>query len=104
MGSGVRALYDKIMRHFEDIWNEAESVSETMIESGQDTGVDNLMVGLILKEDHDVLAATQLVGEILWHLCAYCKRMERQGKIINSAAALQRIIDTRKAEMLDPDD
>jgi hypothetical protein len=93
-----------IMKHFEDIWNEAEDVFGTMIESGQANGIDNPMVGLILKTDHDVPTATKLVGDILWYLCAYCKLMEKEGKVINSAAALQGIIDTRKAEILDPDD
>ena len=92
------------MRHFEDIWNEAEEVFGTMIESGHANGIDNGVVSLILKEDHDTPAATKLVGELLWHLCAYCKLMEKKGKVINSAAALQMVIDTHKAEILDPDD
>jgi hypothetical protein len=92
------------MKHFEDIWNEAEAVFETMMESGQTEDLDNDLVGLILKRDHDVSTATKLVGEILWALCAYCKAMEKQGKVINSAVALQRIIDNHKATLLDPDD
>jgi hypothetical protein len=91
------------MKHFEDIWNEAESVFGTMIESGQIEDLDNSVVGLILKKDHDVPTATNLLGEILWALCAYCKLMEKEGKVINSAAALQLVIDKHKAQLLDPD-
>jgi hypothetical protein len=99
-------------KHFEDIWNEAERVVGIMVGAGYDVEpfktiehvLDIARNGYILEEGYDAKTATKLVGDILWELCIFCKIMEGQGKIVNSAQALQMVIDKHKTSLLDPDD
>jgi hypothetical protein len=100
-------------KHFEDIWNEAEKVVGIMIEAGHDVGepfkniehvLDMARNSYTLGKGYDAQTASRFVGDILWQLCAFCKVMENEGKVINSAQALHQAITERKISLLDPDD
>lgn len=87
--------------HFEDIWNEAEELSEELNKQTQQDittrmriCVDGLSVGI-----DTVQRRGEIIGELLFELCSYCKLQEKEGTPINSAAALRLVID-RKKEIL----
>lgn len=88
--------------HFEDIWNTAEEISSELPKQSQEeilkrlsTLVDRLGQVITLKE------RSEIVGEILFELCSYCKQEEIAGNTINSAAALQLIIERRKEALME---
>lgn len=87
--------------HFEDIWNAAEHVAYQFPEEQIETKVKKI------KSRLDKLPAmvtfpskqAEIIGDILFDLCAITQKLN-----INSAAALRLSIETRKADLLDPDD
>ena len=87
-------------RHFEDIMNDAEKLSTNFDDSGL---LDNLIPRSML-EAYDQASAHKLVGNILWEVCAFCKRLEARGVVVNSAAALQSKINEMKEQLLDPEE
>ena len=89
------------MRHFETIWNEAESVAKSFTDLGRKeilrkirTGVDNLA-------DSDSIAEyNEALGNVLFELCALCAHLEEKKNLqLNSAAALTMAIDRQRAEL-----
>lgn len=93
------------MRHFETIWNEAESVSKSYTDLKRKdifrqirTGLDDLADAEESKELHDAM------GDILFGLCALCAHLEDKKSIqVNSARALIEAIERKRAELLDPE-
>lgn len=93
------------MRHFETIWNEAESVSKSYTDLKRKdifrqirTGLDDLADAEESKELHDAM------GDILFGLCALCAHLEDKKSIqVNSARALMEAIERKRAELLDPE-
>lgn len=93
------------MRHFETIWNEAESVSKSYTDLKRKDifrkirdGVDNLADA---EEPQDLQTA---MGDVLFGLCALCAHLEDKKSVqVNSATALVDAIERNRAELLDPE-
>jgi hypothetical protein len=94
------------MVHFEDIWEEAETLSE-QLEPNTDTiitelhkRVDNIKTGLTLPARRQAVN----IGEILFDLCTLAKLVSRPEDSCNVAAGLRLAIENRKAQHLDPEE
>jgi hypothetical protein len=88
-------------RHFEDIMNEAEKLSGSF--NANENWIVDTMNSVSMLESYDQLSAHKLVGDILWEVCTFCKKMEDRGITVNSAAALQSKINEMKERLLDPE-
>ena len=88
------------MKHFEDIWNEAEAVASKFPEQTQlaeltqqiKAEIDKLPTVTTLEEQ------AEIIGAVLFSICDITRQLN-----MNSAAALQNSIDAKKSELLDPD-
>lgn len=94
------------MAHFEDIWEEAEALSEQLspdvdkIIVALHERVDNIKSGLTLPARRQAVN----IGEILFELCTVAKLVSRPEDSCNVAAGLRLAIENRKAQLLDPDE
>lgn len=87
------------MKHFEQLWNEAEKLS---LESHTHSSTDELAKELqeialawVTYTDEQRAAGT---GTILYQLCALSARLR-----VNTFAALQEAIQDEKTKILDPE-
>lgn len=87
--------------HFEDIWNYAETVAAQFSEETLDNNIIRIKktVDKIQTMDKFPSKQAEIIGEILFDLCAITHKLE-----INSAAALRLATENRKAELYDPNE
>ena len=99
--------------HFEDIWNEAERLAGIMIASDHDLGnqLQNIRVLLdkvrneyTIEQGYNAEVASEFVGKVLWELCSLCKQLELAGQMVNSASALQNIINEHTITLMESSD
>lgn len=92
--------------HFEDIWNEAEKLSEKLEDKPLEEiikvlhfRVDNLLGCANLPSDQAIN-----IGEILFELARVASITERRNKIgVNVAAGMRQATEQKKQDLLDPD-
>lgn len=93
-------------KHFEEIWNSAEAVSE-LLGTASAEAFKEIEVASKAFQDIDAIEGlsnkhetkTILLGEILYHLCVIAREHK-----LNSAAALTNAIEDARSAMEDPDE
>jgi hypothetical protein len=98
------------MKHFETIWNEAESVAKSFGSLDQKETLRNLrkswdgLTDAILCSG-SIAEYNDAIGQLLFGLCELCAHLEeKHGIVVNSAAALTQAITKRRAEISGPMD
>lgn len=97
------------MKHFENVWVEAERISSELYNEGDDVNNSaceieenarqlQYQVEEALEEEPNVEIMTELVGELLFHLTRVCKEFN-----INSWTALERATNDAKIDLYDED-
>lgn len=97
------------MKHFEDVWVEAEKISSELYTEEHDTNnaacevEENARqlqsyVEAALEEDPNIENMNELVGDILFHLARVCKEFN-----INSWAALEKATNNAKIDLYNED-
>lgn len=95
------------MKHFETIWNEAESVAKSFGNLEQKETLRNLrkswdeLTDAILGSG-SIAEYNYAIGQLLFGLCELCAHLEeKHGIVINSAAALTQAIVMKRAQLTD---
>lgn len=95
------------MKHFETIWNEAESVAKSFGSLDQKETLRNLrkswdgLTDAILGSG-SIAEYNDAIGQLLFGLCELCAHLEeKRGIMVNSAAALTQAIAKKRAEISD---
>lgn len=94
--------YIQRMEHFEDIWNEAEQVSEKMTHLIVDDVVKQLHSKIDKLADYANMPKEQAVniGEILFDLAAIASITERRNSIgVNVAAGMKSATESNKEKL-----
>ena len=91
------------MRHFEDLWNEAERVAESMNGLPMKHPL-HAAAEVLDKCRDDAHIDEETLGAILFNLCAAVKAMEMKGVSINSAKALHLHTQMVKEDLLAAED
>ena len=90
--------------HFETTWNEAENMAKSYttlsrkeIFGSLRKSLDDLSDSECSEEYHKAM------GQMLFGLCSLCAHLEiKQSVIVNSALSLEREIEKKRADILDP--
>lgn len=93
------------MKHFETIWNEAESVAKSFGSLDQKETIRNLrkswddLTDTILGSG-SIAEYNDAIGQLLFGLCELCAHLEeKRGIVVNSAAALTQAIAKKRDEI-----
>ena len=86
--------------HFEDFWNGAESLGAQFTDDTVENAIDRIKLAIDKLDEVDKLPSEQaeIIGEVVFDLCQITRHLN-----INSAAALRLAIESRKAQLLDPE-
>jgi len=90
------------MRHFESIWNEAESVAKSFSDlDRKDIFVQIRSATDDLVDSDSIAGYNEALGNVLFGLCSLCAYLEEKKNIeLNSAAALTQAISNKRTELL----
>ena len=92
--------------HFEDIWNEAETLSKRFPQSPEElvrnlhTGIDKIPRVVTLGGRK----VSMVIGQIIFDLAALAQLVDRPDDPCNVAAGMRLENETRKAQLLDPEE
>lgn len=84
--------------HFENLWEEAESLSADMAGVDSASSIEHIKLYLERLKDGSQDSVNEAFGLILLYLCAISRE-----KNINSFAALKYAVEDMRSEMFDPD-
>lgn len=89
------------MIHFENIWNEAESVSKSYLDLDRKTILKKCRDSVNdLSDAETEKDYSEILGSILFNLCSLLSFLNEKGIVVNSAEALRKEIENQRKIIL----